>query len=322
MRSHPSPARASDCDQASELVFTTPMADEDRRAASSTCAWCLASFPSGGLNVAHRVHPLRPPHGANSLRTRRPRSRTAHLARQPARASLGASDDDSPSDASNDKDDKEPEYGSGDFTDPKLFLDMEALRKRIRDVEESPNEDETTTLKSGDLDGVEIEISSANLGDIEDSGEAMKFVEQFESISSLWVIIFTSREEKEGVYSLSLGEESIVLAFQERREAQRYAKMLEGQDFPTAKVCRLESDELREFCLREGFRLGFVPAGSLLAPPGESAIEDEAQWGITAEVDHPPANGDNDGSSGLSAEEVELMKRRLENLFGNNNESL
>lgn len=249
-----------------------------------------------------------------------------HLARQPARSTLDSPDDDT-SDASGGKDDAEPEYGSGDFTDPKLFLDMDALRKRIRDVEESPDDDgggpsATLSGSGGDLDGVEIEISSANLGDLDDSSDAMQFVEQFESISSLWVIIFTSREEKEGVYSLSLGDESIVLAFQERREAQRYAKMLEGQDFPTAKVCRLESDELREFCLREGFRLGFVPAGSLLAPPGESAIEDEAQWGITAEVDQPPANGDNDGSSGLSPEEVELMKRRLENLFGNSNESL
>lgn len=208
-------------------------------------------------------------------------------------------------------DDSSP-FGSGDFTDPSLFVDMEALRRRIHEVDMEA-EDSNNALSDGDMQTVEIDIS----GSAEEE-EADRLIGEFEAVKNLWIILFSSRDRQEGVYSLSLGGENIVLAFQERSEAQKYATMLEAQEFPSAKVSRLDSDELREFCVREGLRLGFVPRGSLVDPPSESSIADEGRWliGETKTRGSPSTNGDNDGSTGLSPEEIELMKRRLDNLFG------
>lgn len=185
-------------------------------------------------------------------------------------------------------------------------MDMDALRKRIRDVENAQlNEEALSDTSSEDIDL-----------------EAGKYIEQFESVEALWVIVFTSKEDKEGVYSLSVGDENIVLAFQEQAEANRYAKLLEVQDFPAAKVYKLAARELRDFCTNEGFRLGFVPSGSLITPPEESAIEDSDYWRIKkggaddASGSKGDTHPDNDGSSDLSPEDMELMKRRLENLLG------
>ena len=50
-----------------------------------------------------------------------------------------------------------------------------------------------------------------------------------------------------------------------------------------------------------------------MKPPTESAIEDNALWGVGGSE---PEADKYDGSSGLTKDELDNMKRRLNSLFG------
>lgn len=197
------------------------------------------------------------------------------------------------------KDDQPPD----DSTDHRL--DMDLLRDRMSAV------DRKSRAGWAPSDAViDLSPSSSELP-LSDSDSA-EFLSAFESLGTLWVIVFTNVSDgSDGVYSLSIGDESIVLAFEEREEAQRYSICLEAQEFPMPQVCELDSEELRNFCGEAGFRLGFVPKGSLISPPEESAIEDLDKWRGEPKSKH----ADRD-SLGMSEEDIETMKKKLDSLFG------
>ena len=183
-------------------------------------------------------------------------------------------------------------------------LDMELLRRRMSDVDRKRR---AGWAPSDDV----IDLSNATSHALSEADD-LEFVNAFEKLEGLWVIVFTNAADgTEGVYSLSIGEESIVLAFQEKEEAQRYALCLEVQEFPMPQICMMDSEELRNFCGEAGFRLGFVPTGSLISPPEESAIDDMDKW-----RGKPNGGTEGDDSVGLSDEDIETMKKRLDSLFG------
>ncbi|CAN8072416.1 unnamed protein product, partial [Agarophyton chilense] len=111
--------------------------------------------------------------------------------------------------------------------------------------------------------------------------EARALLREFERVPRVWVIVFASAsdDESQGIYSLCVGDDdNIVLAFQDEREARRYALCLEKQDFPHPTVSQLHTQQLADFCAEGSFRLGFVPAGSLISPPEQSAVDDARKW--------------------------------------------
>lgn len=185
-------------------------------------------------------------------------------------------------------------------------LDMELLRRRMADLLSSSSSSESV-----------LDLSSMKHGQIpSDSDDNLPssdpIVETFKNLSSVWVILFTNASDgSDGVYSLSVAEENIVLAFEARDEAHRYAMCLELQDFPSPQLCELDADEVHQFCMEEGFRLGFVPMGSVVTPPEESAIDDMEQW--RGEPSSPRADKD---ALGMSEEDLEAMRKRFDTLFG------
>ncbi len=275
-----------------------------------SCAWCVGTFPGvkvcGAGGRAGATNQLVRRRMFRTAAPQYPRSARLRIICSTATPEGNAADDEASDDEKKEKDESAANSREGEgATNPPPFIDMDLLRRRIKEVEveETKADDETVE--------VEIEVGRGQAS----AEDALRMLGAFAKIRELYVIVFTSRDRGgEGVYSLDVNGESIVLAFQERSEAQRYATLLEMQQFPSAKVARLKAEELRAFCTREGYRLGFVPAGSVtLRPPTESAIEDKERWRIG---EGQPQNGDNDGSSGLSKDELDLMKRQLENLFG------
>lgn len=194
-----------------------------------------------------------------------------------------------------DEDEREPHH-----------LDMDLLKKRMADLEAKKNNTSSAFNESV------INLSSVIAEATEFTTEGRELMDDFENLRTLWVIIFTNTADgSDGVYSLTVAEANIVLAFQEREEAQRYALSLEAQEFPRPQVCELDSSELKHFCGEAGFRLGFVPKGALITPPDESAIEEIDAW--RGEPNSSRATKD---STGLSEEDLEIMKKRLDSLFG------
>lgn len=197
------------------------------------------------------------------------------------------------------------EEGDEEKSEP-LRLDMDLLKQRMADLE--ARNDSTSGVPSESV----IDLSTVIAEAAEVTTDSSEFVEEFEKLRTLWVIIFTNATDgSDGVYSLTIAEDNIVLAFQEREEAQRYAMCLEAQEFPRPQVCELDSSELKHFCGESGFRLGFVPKGALITPPEESAIDDIDTW-----RGEPKSNRATKDSTGLSEEDIEVMRKRLDSLFG------
>ena len=137
------------------------------------------------------------------------------------------------------------------------------------------------------------------------------------------VLLFDAGSDQEGIHSLELAGRTVVLLFEQRDDAERYAGLLEAQDFPTPTVEPLEREEMERFCAEAGYEARFVPAGFLpqtaeerllIAPPERNM--DTSLW---REAEEPTAAG-SDASTpaepiSTGNAELEDFRRRLEGLL-------
>ena len=102
---------------------------------------------------------------------------------------------------------------------------------------------------------------------------------------SVHVLLFDSGSDQEGIHSLELNGRTVVLLFEDRDDAERYAGLLEAQDFPIPTVELLDREEMELFCTEAGYEARFVPSGFLpesaedrlfIAPPERNM--DVANW--------------------------------------------
>jgi len=131
------------------------------------------------------------------------------------------------------------------------------------------------------------------------------------------VLLFDPGSDQEGIHSLELGGRTVVLLFENPDDAERYAGLLEAQDFPVPCVEALNRQELEDFCAEAGYEARFVPAGFmpeseeerlLLAPP-------ERNMELTGWKEEPAASDVTDPHGPAGDEELEAFRRRLEGLL-------
>jgi hypothetical protein len=127
------------------------------------------------------------------------------------------------------------------------------------------------------------------------------------------VLLFDAGTDQEGIHSLELNGRTVVLLFEDGDDAERYAGLLEAQDFPVPTVEALDREEMELFCGEAGYEARFVPAGFLpqsaedrllLAPPERNM--DVTNWQEQQERD---AEGSADDPS------LEAFRRQLEGLL-------
>ncbi|MFN9924142.1 MAG: DUF3110 domain-containing protein [Cyanobacteriota bacterium] len=128
------------------------------------------------------------------------------------------------------------------------------------------------------------------------------------SASQVHVLLFDAGSEEEGIHSLELNGRTVVLLFEDPDDAERYAGLLEAQDFPMPSVEVLDREELEQFCVQAGYEARFVPSGflpssdedrMLIAPPERNM--DVSNWREQGEASADP--------------ELEAFRRRLEGLL-------
>ena len=138
---------------------------------------------------------------------------------------------------------------------------------------------------------------------------------------SVHVLLFDAGSENEGIHSLELNGTTVVLLFEDRDDAERYAGLLEAQDFPAPTVEALDRAEIEEFCSNAGYEARFVPAGFLpqtaeerllIAPPERNM--DVTTW---REQEEPAAARPEPEPEPISSGNAELedFRRRLEGLL-------
>ena len=65
---------------------------------------------------------------------------------------------------------------------------------------------------------------------------------------NVFVLLYNSQTEKEGIHSIELRGRTIVLMFEEKDDAERYCGLLEAQDFPLPTIEAININEIRDFC--------------------------------------------------------------------------
>ncbi len=136
------------------------------------------------------------------------------------------------------------------------------------------------------------------------------------------VLLFDAGSDSEGIHSLELNGRTVVLLFEDPDDAERYAGLLEAQDFPMPSVEALEREEIERFCAEAGYEARHVPAGFLprsdedrllIAPPEQNL--DVSHWRELAEAELAQAEGSEAGAAEGRDPELEAFRRRLEGLL-------
>lgn len=130
------------------------------------------------------------------------------------------------------------------------------------------------------------------------------------------VLLYDAGQDSEGIHSLELSGSTVVLMFENPDDAERYAGLLEAQDFPVPSIEALDREEIEIFCRDAGYEArlvesGFVPKTDeerlLLAPP--SANRDVTGW-----QDNEPTTS-TEPSPAETNDQLDEIRRRLEGLL-------
>ena len=135
------------------------------------------------------------------------------------------------------------------------------------------------------------------------------------------VLLFDAGSDQEGIHSIELSGRTVVLLFEDPDDAERYAGLLEAQDFPVPSVEVLDREEVEIFCSQAGYEARFVPAGFLprndedrllIAPPERNM--DVTTW-KEQEEEAVASQQEETGESIEADPELEAFRRRLEGLL-------
>ena len=133
------------------------------------------------------------------------------------------------------------------------------------------------------------------------------------------VLLFDAGTDQEGIHSLELNGRTVVLLFEDSDDAERYAGLLEAQDFPVPTVEPLDREEMELFCGQAGYEARFVPAGFLpqsaedrllIAPPVRNM--DVTNWQEQREQQEQQQEQTGESAPDPS---LEAFRRQLEGLL-------
>jgi len=125
----------------------------------------------------------------------------------------------------------------------------------------------------------------------------------------VWVLLFNANTDNEGIYTLEIEGNNIIVAFEQEDDAIRYAGLLEAQDFLSPTVERIDKQDLEEFCEESGYDLNIVPTDALLVPPEKNV--DKTDWSSDRDRNLPESDDEDEVEDPVIA----MMRRRLENLL-------
>ena len=124
----------------------------------------------------------------------------------------------------------------------------------------------------------------------------------------VYVLLYNVGTANEGIHTIQIGEQDMVLMFESEDDATRYAILLEAQDFLKPSVEKIDSQEIEDFCLQAGYQTKLVTEGMLEIPP-ESNV-DNPDWS----QEQSDSSGESEASE-MSASELDRIRRRLEGLL-------
>jgi hypothetical protein len=110
--------------------------------------------------------------------------------------------------------------------------------------------------------------------------------------------------------------------FENPDDAERYAGLLEAQDFPVPSIEALDRVEVEAFCSEAGYEPRFIETGFLpgsdeerlfISPPESN--RDVSRWKEEIDADANTDSVDDSESAVTSSPELDELRRRLEGLL-------
>jgi hypothetical protein len=129
----------------------------------------------------------------------------------------------------------------------------------------------------------------------------------------VWVLLFNANTDNEGIYTLEIEGDNIIVAFEQEDDAIRYAGLLEAQDFLSPTVERIDKRDLEEFCRDANYDLNIVPTEALLVPPEKNV--DKTSWDSDRDKSSNKNNFEPEDEVVVEDPVIAMMRRRLENLL-------
>ena len=131
------------------------------------------------------------------------------------------------------------------------------------------------------------------------------------------VLLFDAGADQEGIHSLEIQGRTVVLLFEERDDAERYAGLLEAQDFPVPTVEALDREDMELFCNEAGYEARLVPSGFLPQSPEERLLiaPPERNMDVSSWQDAAMASASAADQLACDDPELEAFRRKLEGLL-------
>ena len=128
-------------------------------------------------------------------------------------------------------------------------------------------------------------------------------------LMNIFVLLYNSGTDKEGIHSIELKGRTIVLMFEDKDDATRYCGLLEAQDFPLPTVEMINIQEIKDFCIKLDYECklvekNFVPKTAedrLLISPPQKNLEVE--------------NWEEENNSNKDNIDINTIKENLEKLL-------
>ena len=89
---------------------------------------------------------------------------------------------------------------------------------------------------------------------------------------NIFVLLYNSGTEKEGIHSIELKGRTIVLMFEDKDDALRYCGLLEAQDFPLPSVEMIDIDEIKDFCIKLDYESKLVEKNFIPKTPEDRLL--------------------------------------------------
>ena len=135
------------------------------------------------------------------------------------------------------------------------------------------------------------------------------YIKKKKDTMNIFVLLYNSGTDKEGIHSIELKGRTIVLMFEDKDDATRYCGLLEAQDFPLPTVEMINIEEIKDFCIKLDYECklvekNFVPKTAedrLLISPPQKNLEIE--------------NWDEDKNNNKDNIDINTIKENLEKLL-------
>ncbi len=131
------------------------------------------------------------------------------------------------------------------------------------------------------------------------------------------VLLYESGTDDEGIHSLELDGNTVILMFEDIDDAQRYCGLLEAQDFPTPSVEILTREDIELFCIESGYECRFVEKGFVPKTEEERLLitPPQANLDVSSWAEEIEGETQKDTKSDPIQGDLDDIKKRLENLL-------